>query len=96
MAHYHFMMDAYNSAENNSNNPMSIYELLNAVARKLNLKPVMPPSIIPYYYCDDSEDAGISAFTLCEGGHITIHTFPYRSCYFVDVLADDFFAKNDA
>ena len=96
MAHYHFMMDAYNCPENSSNNPMVVYELLNSVCNKLNLKPVMPPFLVPYYYCEDGVDIGVSAFTLCEGGHITIHTFPYRSCYFVDVLTDEFFSKNDA
>jgi S-adenosylmethionine/arginine decarboxylase-like enzyme len=59
------------------------------------MKPIMPPFLIPFYYCEDSEDVGISAFCFCaEGSHITIHTFPYRSCYFVDVLTNSFFGED--
>lgn len=92
MPHLHFMMDAYGSIEEHANNMMAVNELLNNVALELNLQPVMPPFLVPYYYCQDSEDGGISAFLICNGGHITIHTFPYRSCYFVDILSDEFFS----
>jgi S-adenosylmethionine/arginine decarboxylase-like enzyme len=48
------------------------------------LNPIAPPNIIPYYYGKVKEDIGISAFILLEGGHVTIHTFPKRECYFID------------
>ena len=96
MPHLHFMMDAYGSIEEHANNPMAVYELLNTVATELNLLPVMPPFLVPYYYCEDAEDGGISAFLICRGGHVTIHTFPYRSCYFVDILTDEFFSASSA
>lgn len=90
------MMDAYGSIEENANNLMSINELLNGVTHELGLIPVMPPFLVPYYYCSNSEDVGISAFTICKGGHVTIHTFPYRACYFVDILTDEFFTTAEA
>ena len=90
------MMDAYGSIEENANNLMSINELLNGVTHELGLMPVMPPFLVPYYYCNNSEDIGISAFTICKGGHVTIHTFPYRACYFVDILTDEFFTASSA
>ena len=96
MPHLHYMLDAYGSIEENANNLMSINELLNGVTSELSLSPVMPPFLVPYYYCNDSEDAGISAFTICKGGHVTIHTFPYRACYFVDILTDEFFPSTTA
>ncbi len=96
MPHLHYMLDAYGSVEENANNLKSINELLNCVTYELNLSPVMPPFLVPYYYCKDSEDVGISAFTICKGGHVTIHTFPYRACYFVDILTDDFFESSTA
>ena len=96
MPHLHFMMDAYGSIEENANNLKSINELLNGVTHELGLIPVMPPFLVPYYYCNDSEDVGISAFTICKGGHVTIHTFPYRACYFVDILTDEFFTASQA
>lgn len=96
MPHLHFMMDAYGSIEEHANNVLAVNELLNNVAQSLKLQPVMPPFLIPYYYCEDAEDGGISAFLICSGGHITIHTFPYRSCYFVDILSDEFFSASAA
>lgn len=96
MPHLHFMMDAYGVAEEHNNNVMAVYELLNSVAENLALQPVMPPFLVPYYYCEDAEDGGISAFIICKGGHVTIHTFPYRSCYFVDILTDEFFSASEA
>lgn len=96
MPHLHFMLDAYGTIEENANNLMAVNELLNKVATELNIRPVMPPFLVPYYYCMDAEDGGISAFVLCAGGHITIHTFPFRSCYFVDILSDEFFSSSEA
>ena len=96
MPHLHYMLDAYGSIEENANNLMSINELLSCVTSELSLSPVMPPFLVPYYYCNDSEDGGISAFTICKGGHVTIHTFPYRGCYFVDILTDEFFSASTA
>ena len=96
MPHLHFMMDAYGVVEEHGNNVMAVYELLNNVAHALGLEPVMPPFLVPYYYCDDAEDGGISAFIICKGGHITIHTVPYRSCYFVDIMSDNFFSAAQA
>ncbi len=96
MPHLHFMMDAYDIVEEHTNNPMAVYEILNNTAVELGLEPVMPPFLVPYYYCDDAEDGGISAFVICRGGHVTIHTFPYRSCYFVDIMSDNFFTQREA
>ena len=96
MPHLHFMMDAYGSIEENANSLMSVNEILNGVTHELGLMPVMPPFLVPYYYCNNSEDVGISAFTICKGGHVTIHTFPYRACYFVDILTDEFFTSTSA
>ncbi len=92
----HFMLDAYDTIEENSNNLMSVNECLVKVADALNLRPVMPPFLVPYYYASRYEDGGISAFIFFEGGHITLHTFPYRACYFADIMADDFFSVSDA
>ena len=92
----HFMMDAYDTIEENSNNLMSVNECLVKVADTLNLKSVMPPFLVPYYYSKPMEDGGISAFMFFEGGHITIHTFPYRACYFADIMSDDFFSLSEA
>ena len=96
LATRHYMLDAYGCFVEQANSVMVVNDLLVQIAADLNMKPIMPPFLVPYYYCQDSEDVGVSAFCLCDSGsHITIHTFPYRSCYFVDVLTDRFFSEAD-
>lgn len=86
----HVMIDAYGSKSPNLDNLKAIYDGIIKITNFLGLKTIMPPSLIPYYYGSVKEDDGISAFVLLKGGHFTIHTFPQRECYFVDVLYDGF------
>ena len=87
----HIMLDAYDCDLEQSNSLMVVNNLLVNLTHEIGMRPVMPPFLLPYYYCDDVEDSGISAFIICENGaHITIHTFPYRHCFFADILTDNF------
>lgn len=96
LANRHYMMDAYGCLLEQANSIMTVNDLLVEITSELSLHPIMPPFIIPYYYCEDSEDVGVSAFCFCaDGSHITIHTFPYRACYFVDILTDSFFSESE-
>ena len=90
----HVMLDAYGAEETQSNNILHINELLNEIAYDLKLEPVAPPQLIPYYYGKVKEDVGITSFMLLRGGHITIHTFPMRECYFVDCVSEKDFDKD--
>ncbi len=97
LPHRHYMLDAYGCLAEQADNTLIVNDVLTQVAHDLNMQPVMPPFLIPYYYCDDAEDVGVSAFCICAGGeHITIHTFPYRSCYFADILTSQFFTQEEA
>ena len=92
----HYMLDAYGTDEENTNNMLCVNELLNKALKDLSIAPVMPPFLLPYYYCEDAYDGGISAFCFCKGGHVTIHTFPFRGCYFADVFSPSFFTLQEA
>ncbi len=87
----HVMIDCYQGNERRLNDIRSVNNVLNEIVCMLNLKAVMPPFLLPYYYAEEADDDGISAFVLLSGGHITIHTFPWRGCMFVDLLYDDYF-----
>ncbi len=87
----HMMMDCYGAINFKLDDMMGIYDLLNGVANIANLETVAPPTLVPYYYGDDPEDVGISAYLFLRGGHITIHTFSKRECYFLDIMYDGFF-----
>ncbi len=96
LANRHYMLDAYGCFVEQSNSIMVVNDLLVQLANDLDMKPIMPPFLVPFYYCADPEDVGVSAFCICaNGSHITIHTFPHRSCYFVDILTDQFFSEAD-
>ena len=84
----HVMLDAYGAEETQSNNILHINELLNEIAFELKLEPICPPQLIPYYYGKVKEDVGITSFMMLKGGHIPIHTFPIRECYFVDCVSE--------
>jgi len=83
----HMMLDCYGANRDTCNDLKYIYNLLNEMAHELKLKPICPPQLVPYYYGVVPEDDGISAFLLLEGGHITLHAFPYRECYFIDLYS---------
>ncbi len=87
----HMMLDCYGANRDVLNDLKYITYILNEMALELNVTPIAPPQLVPYYYGKVAEDDGISAFVLLEGGHITIHTFPFRECYFADIFyAGDF------
>ncbi len=92
----HIMLDVYDCDLEQANSFMAVNSLLVNVTHSLGMRPIMPPFLLPYYYCDETEDGGISAFIFCENGsHVTIHTFPYRHCYFVDILTDTFCEESE-
>ena len=90
----HVMIDAYNGDERRLDDIMSINTVLNEIVSSLHLNAVMPPFLVPYYYAKNSEDNGVSAFIILEGGHITVHTFPRRGCMFVDLVYDRRYDEN--
>ena len=81
----HLMLDAYGALDTRLDDIRYINDVLNKVIFLLKLTPVTPPQLIPYYYGKVKEDIGVTAFMLLEGGHITLHPFPLRECYFVDL-----------
>lgn len=86
----HVLVDSYGCSTQRLDNLMDVYEILNKIINVMRLKSIMPPQLVPYYYCQKLEDVGISAYVLLKGGHLTIHTFPQLGCYFLDVLYDGY------
>lgn len=84
----HIMMDCYGVSQTLLENLKYINKIMNEIPYYLGVTPVNQPNLIPYYYGKVQEDDGISAYVLLEGGHLTIHTFPYRKSYFIDIYSD--------
>ena len=87
----HTMIDCYGASKYKLDDVNLINDSLNYLAAFLGVKPIAPPSLVPYYYGEDDEDSGVSAYLFLKGGHLTIHTFPRRECYFLDIIYDGFF-----
>ena len=92
----HFVIDSYGCNSSRTDNLLDIYEVINKLVDDFQLSPIMPPQLIPYYYCQNPADVGISAFVLLKGGHFTIHTFPKWGCYFADLMCENRFVNKDA
>lgn len=86
----HVMMDCYGSTQTLLDDLRYFNKIMNEIPYILNLKAVTPPQLIPYYYGKVKKDEGTSSFVLLEGGHFTIHAFPLRQCYFLDIFAEDY------
>jgi S-adenosylmethionine/arginine decarboxylase-like enzyme len=82
----HFTMDGFHGFRSRFDDVKLAQELLEEIPGVLRLKPVMPPLMLPYYNGVVAEDCGISAFVLLLGGHLTIHTFSFRECFFADLV----------
>jgi S-adenosylmethionine/arginine decarboxylase-like enzyme len=82
----HFTMDGFHGFRSRFDDVKLIQELLEEVPSVLKLKPVMPPFLHPYYNGVNAEDCGISGFVMLAGGHLTLHTFSFRECFFADLV----------
>jgi S-adenosylmethionine/arginine decarboxylase-like enzyme len=83
----HFMIDGFRGYRSRFDDIKLIQEILEESPAQLGLQPVMPGFLLPYYNGVVPEDCGASAFLFLRGGHMTIHTFSFRECYFADVLS---------
>jgi len=86
----HLMLDCYGSTQKLLEDLRYFNKVMNEIPYLLNLKAVTPPHLIPYYYGKVKKDEGTSAYVILEGGHFTIHAFPLRQCYFLDIFSEDF------
>ena len=83
----HFMIDGFRGYRSRFDDIKLIQEILEECPVQLGLQPVMPGFLLPYYNGVVPEDCGVSAFLFLRGGHMAIHTFSFRECYFADVLS---------
>lgn len=83
---HHFTLDGFHGFRSRFDDIRLVHELMEEIPETLDVQPVMPPALMPYYNGVVAEDCGISAFVLLAGGHLTLHTFSFRECYFADVV----------
>jgi S-adenosylmethionine decarboxylase len=81
------MFDCYGSNANLLEDVLYINKIMNEIPYILGLSTISPAALIPYYYGKIKADDGLSSYVLLDGGHLTIHTFPERKCYFLDLYS---------
>jgi S-adenosylmethionine/arginine decarboxylase-like enzyme len=93
----HYMLDGYGVlAKLPLQQADFVNETLNRILFELGLKPISPAFLLPYDYGLVPLDDGLSSFVFLQGGHATIHTFPLRSVYFVDIFTPTTLDKDRA
>jgi S-adenosylmethionine/arginine decarboxylase-like enzyme len=92
----HFTMDGFGGHRSRFDDIRLIHELLEELPARLGLTPAMPPMLLPYYNGVEPDDCGISGYVFLAGGHLTLHTFSFRECYFVDLVAPQDFDVAEA
>lgn len=93
----HYMLDGYGVPSTLPLNQADfVNETLNRIVWDLQLKPISPAFLLPYDYGLVPVDDGLSSFIFLQGGHATIHTFPLRGVYFVDIFTPQRFLQDDA
>ena len=90
----HFTLDGFEGFRSRFDDWRLVYELLEEIPPALGVRPAMPPFVLPYYNGVVPEDCGISSFVFLAGGHLTLHTFSFRECYFVDFLSPEPFDED--
>ncbi len=92
----HYTLDGFGGHRSRFDDIRLIHELIEELPVRLGLQPAMPPMLLPYYNGVEPDDCGISAFVFLPGGHLTLHTFSFRECYFVDLVAPRAFDVHEA
>ena len=88
MNHYVFDCKTYYQGDSFLSNERFLFYTLRRMAIAHGLRPITEPYLRPYYECKNI-DSGISAVMLLKnGGHVTVHTFPRRHCYYMDILTE--------
>jgi S-adenosylmethionine/arginine decarboxylase-like enzyme len=86
----HLMFDGYGvSSKIHLGDINRLNQTINLVLYDLGLRPIAPAFLLPYDYGLIPLDEGVSSYVFLQGGHFTIHTFPLRGCYFVDLFVQE-------
>ena len=70
-----------------------IYNLLNDIVRLIEMTPISPPIIVKYDGKGKKEEWGLSGFILIAESHISIHTYPEKDYFSMDVYSCKLFDK---
>jgi len=83
----HLMVDGYNVDYEILSSLEKITEFLDTLPEKIQMTKIMPPYVFKYDGGEKPEDWGISGFVIIAESHISIHTFPEKGYFSIDIFS---------
>ncbi len=83
----HLMVDGYEGNYEVLASVEAITEFLDMLPKEIGMTKIMPPYVFKYDGGDKPEDWGISGFVIIAESHISIHTFPEKGYFSIDIFS---------
>jgi len=83
----HLMVDGYNASYEKLASVEAITNFLDMLPAQIEMTKIMPPYVFKYDGGDKPEDWGVSGFVIIAESHISIHTFPEKRYFSIDIFS---------
>ncbi|RMA96049.1 adenosylmethionine decarboxylase [Hydrogenothermus marinus] len=83
----HLMVDGYNANYEKLASVEAVTEFLETTVSEIGMTKIMPPYVFKYDGGDKPEDWGVSGFVIIAESHISIHTFPEKRYFSIDIFS---------
>ncbi len=81
----HLIIDAYGCNRKHIDNVGIIRIFLKELAQKIDMKIIDGPKVIKHE-ADNKEERGVTGFTILAESHISIHTYPEKGFFSLDIF----------
>jgi len=81
------MVDGYNGNFETLASVEAITNFLDTLPAEIGMTKIMPPYVFKYDGGDKPEDWGVSGFVIIAESHISIHTFPEKGYFSIDIFS---------
>ncbi|NPA51797.1 MAG: adenosylmethionine decarboxylase [Aquificae bacterium] len=92
----HLMIDGYEANYATLASLEKIGEFLEILPKEIGMTRIMPPYVFKYDGGDKPEDWGVSGFVIIAESHISIHTFPEKQYFSIDIFSCKDFDQDKA
>lgn len=83
----HLMVDGYEGSFEVLASVEAITNFLDTLPAQIGMTKIMPPYVFKYDGGDKPEDWGVSGFVIIAESHISIHTFPEKGYFSIDIFS---------
>ena len=81
------MVDGYNGNFEALASVEAVTNFLDTLPAEIGMTKIMPPYVFKYDGGDKPEDWGVSGFVIIAESHISIHTFPEKGYFSIDIFS---------